>query len=450
MNINKENIDELNAIVRVQIAEADYIEKTTKVLQDYRKKAKVDGFRPGKAPLGLVKKMYGTAILADEVNKVLSENLTKFLFDNDFRVLGEPLPNENSPEINWEKDKDFEFAFDIALAPNIELSLSKRDKVKWYTINVDESLITDQVENFTKRFGGFKAVEVAEADDLIKGDLTELNEDGSQKEGGVLAIDALVALNSIANEKAKKQFVGLKAGDELIINLLETFPNETERATLLKVKKDQLAGLSNSFRYTIGEVTRFAPMELGQELFDKVFGPDQIKTEEEFRAKIKTDLEAQLARESNYKFHLDAKEKLIGKAKLDLPDEFLKRWMLVTSKDESITPESIEAEYPRFSEDLKWQLIKDSIAKENEIKAEEGEITAEAVNVARAQFQQYGIYDAPEDQLIQFAQSILGNEDEQRRVKDRVVEDKVISFVKEAVKLEDQTVSLDEFKELFK
>ncbi len=450
MNINKENIDDLNAVVRIQIASEDYKEKTTQVLLDYRKKAKVDGFRPGKAPMGLIKKMYGTAILVDEVNKVLSENLTKFLFQDDFRILGEPLPNEDSPAIDWETQEDFEFVFDIGIAPPVNFVLSKKDKIKWYTIEVDESIINDQVENFTKRFGGFESVDISEADDMVKGDLTELDDNGEQKEGGLVALDALVALNSVANEEAKKQLIGLKVGDELKIDMGETFPNETDRAALLKADKDQLENLSNSFSYTIGEVTRFTPVPVDQELFDKTFGPDQVKTEEEFRQRIKEDLQAQLDRESLYKFNIDAKEKLVKMIKLELPEKFLKRWMLATSQDENMTKESLDEEFPRFSEDLKWQLIKDFITKEQEIKAEEDEIKSESVNVARAQFQQYGIQDAPEEQLIQFAQSILTNEDEQRRIKDRVVENKVISFVREAVKLDDQSVTLDKFKELFK
>lgn len=450
MNINKENIDDLNAVVRIQITEDDYKGNVDKVLQDYRKKAKVDGFRPGKTPIGLVKKMYGMAILVDEVNKLLSESLTKFLHSDDFRVLGEPIPNEKSPTIEWETQKDFEFAFDIGIAPEVEINLSKRDKIKWYRIDVDETLINDQVENYAKRFGNFESAKNSEVDDMVKGDLTELDENGIQKDGGIVALDALVSLNTISDKEAKDQFIGLKAGDEIKIDMLKTFPNETERATLLKIEKNQLENTSNTFSYTIGEVSRFAPAPVNQELFDQAYGPDKVKSEEEFRQKIKEDLQAQFDRESFYKFHVDTKEKLVNKTNIELPDEFLKRWMLATSKDEKMTKESLEEEYPRFGEDLKWQLIKDLITKEQKISVEEDEIKSEAVNVARAQFQQYGIYDAPEDQLIQFSQSVLTNEDEQRKIKERIVEDKVIRFVREAVKLDEKTVSIDEFKELFK
>ncbi|MEA1877429.1 MAG: trigger factor, partial [Bacteroidota bacterium] len=359
MDIKKENIDDLNALVRIQITEDDYKENVDKVLQDYRKKAKVDGFRPGKTPLGLVKKMYGMAILADEVNKLLSESLTKFLYSDDFRVLGEPLPSENSPTIEWETQKDFEFAFDIGIAPEVEVNLSKRDKIKWYKIDVDETLINDQVENYAKKFGNFEIAEISEVDDMVKGDLTEQDENGIQKDGGIVALDALVSLNTISDKEAKDQFIGLKAGDEIQLDMLKSFPNETDRAALLKIEKDQLENISNTFSYTIGEVSRFAPAPVNQELFDQAYGPDQVKSEEEFRQKIKEDLQAQFDRESLYKFHIDTKEKLVNKTNIELPDEFLKRWMLATSKDEKMTKESLEEEYPRFGEDLKWQLIKD-------------------------------------------------------------------------------------------
>ncbi len=449
MNITKENIDDLNAIVRVQIIEEDYLPKVSEVLQDFRRKAKLDGFRPGKAPLGIIKKMYGKAALVDEVNKLLSEKLSNYLFEGDFRILGEPLPNESSPAIDWDSQKDFDFAFDIALAPAVEISLSKKDKIKWYNIEVSDSMINDQSENYTKRFGGFEPAEVSEIDDMVKGDFNELDENGEKKENGLEALDALVSINTLPDTEVKDQFIGLKVGDELIVDIVKAFPNETDRASLLKVDKEKLAFLNSTFKYTIGEVSRFTPVTLDQELFDKIYGENVVTSEEEFRERIKNELQAHLDRESNYKFHLDVKDKMVSKTDLQLPDDFLKRWMLASSKDNKLNPETLEKEYPLFSEDLKWQLIKDKIAKDNEMTVNEDEVKAEAVNVARAQFQQYGIYDAPEEQLVQFAQSILTNEDEQRRINERILEDKVISFVREAVKLDEQSISLDEFKKLF-
>ncbi len=449
MNITKENIDDLNAIVRVQIIEEDYLPKVSEVLQDFRRKAKLDGFRPGKAPLGIIKKMYGKAALVDEVNKLLSEKLSNYLFEGDFRILGEPLPNESSPAIDWDSQKDFDFAFDIALAPAVEISLSKKDKIKWYNIEVSDSMINDQSENYTKRFGGFEPAEVSEIDDMVKGDFNELDENGEKKENGLEALDALVSINTLPDTEVKDQFIGLKVGDELIVDIVKAFHNETDRASLLKVDKEKLAFLNSTFKYTIGEVSRFTPVTLDQELFDKIYGENVVTSEEEFRERIKNELQAHLDRESNYKFHLDVKDKMVSKTDLQLPDDFLKRWMLASSKDNKLNPETLEKEYPLFSEDLKWQLIKDKIAKDNEMTVNEDEVKAEAVNVARAQFQQYGIYDAPEEQLVQFAQSILTNEDEQRRINERILEDKVISFVREAVKLDEQSISLDEFKKLF-
>lgn len=448
MNISKENMDDLNAVVKITIEESDYLPKVNEVLYDFRKKARFDGFRPGKAPMGLVKKLYGKAALVEEVNKLLSDRLGSYLYEGDFRIMGEPLPSEDSPDIDWDEQKDFHFSFDIALAPEVEVKLSKRDKIKWYRINPDESMIDDQVQNYARRFGDFRPVDQSEDEDMVKGDLIELGQDGEKKEDGVEALDALVAINSLPDAE-KQTFTGLKAGDELTIDMETVFPNETDRASLLKVDKDQLHNLEKNFRFTVGEITRFTPVPVDQNLFDQVYGQGEVESEEAFRERLKNELQAHLDRESGYKFFLDAKDKLLQKIQFDLPDAFLKRWMLATSKDENMTEETLEKEYPRFSEDLRWQLIKDQISKENDIQISEEEIQAEAVNVARSQFQQYGMYDVPDDNLVRFAASILQNEDEKRRISERISEDKVVGFVKEAVKLDEQTVSLDEFKKLF-
>lgn len=244
MNITKENIDDLNAKVRVQIIEEDYLPKVSGVLQDFRRKANLDGFRQGKAPMGLIKKMYGRSALVDEVNKLLSEKLSSFLFEGDFRILGEPLPNEDSPSIDWDTQKDFDFIFDVALAPVVEIKLSKKDKIKWYSIDVDDTMINDQSDNYTKRFGGFEPADISEKDDMLKGDLNELDENGAKKEEGLEAIDALVSLNTIQDETIREQFIGLKAGDEIILDMPKTFPNETDLAALLKIEKEQLTEIS--------------------------------------------------------------------------------------------------------------------------------------------------------------------------------------------------------------
>jgi len=450
MNINKENIDDLNAIIRIQISAEDYETKIAEVLQDYRKKAKFDGFRPGKAPLGLVKKIYGKSILVEQVNNLLSENLSTFLQESKLRILGEPLPNEDSPMVDWDTQTEYKFAFDIALAPEFELSLSKKYKIAWYGIKVDEQLINDQIENHARRFGKLEPGDKTQIEDIIKADLTELNEDGSIKDTGIKVNEAMSSPNKIEDEKLRDLFISKSVGDELELNPHEAFKNQTDLAGMLQIQKEDLETVSNKMKFTIADISRFNPAPVDQELFDNIYGKDEVSSEEVFKEKITEELQSHLDRESDYKFSLDARKKLVDKAKIELPNNFLKRWMLATTKDDNLTAEKLELEYPSFEEDLKWQLIKDKITKEQEFKVEEDEVKNQAISVARAQFEQYGMYDAPIEQLERFSQSILTNEEEQRRIVERILEGKVINFVKEAVKLDEKKVSLDEFKELFK
>ncbi len=449
MNISKENLDELNSIIKIQIEPEDYHNKVEDVLKDYRKKAKFDGFRPGKVPYGMVKKMYGTSALLDQVNQLLSENLTKYLSDNELRILGEPLPNENSPTIDWENQTSFEFDFDIAMAPEIMLNLSKKDKVKKYIIEADDKIIDEQIENFCQRFGSYEPSEKARENDLIKGDFIQLDEKGEPLAEGLRAEDALVSISTIVDEEIKKQFIGVKINEDLVFDPSLAFPNMADRAAMLKINKDKLADITGQFKYSISEVSQFKPAAIDQDLFDKTFGEGAIASLDEFRERIKTDIEVQFSQEGFYKLHMDLRDKLLEKADFELPDDFLKRWMLATTKDETLTMEKIEEEYPAFKKDLRWQLIKEKFIEEQSIKAEPDEIKANAVLDARNRFQQYGMYDVPEDQLVGLAESLLSNKDEERKIIEHIQENKVITFVKELVKLDDNKVSLEEFKKLF-
>ena len=449
MNITRENLDELNAVINIQIQPEDYKSKVDEILIDYRKKAKLDGFRPGKAPLGIVKKLYGTSVLLDQVNQILGENLSSYLSENKMRLLGEPIPSEDSPSNDWENQTSFDFKFDVGLTPEFELSLSKRDKINQYVIEVDDKIIDEQIENFCQRFGSYDPADKAEENDLCKGDFVQLDENGEVIPEGVRVEDALVSISTIADKDIKKQFIGVEANQDLVFDPNKAFPNEADRAALFKLKKEDLDRVTGKFQYTISEVSRFKDAEINQELFDKTFGEGVINSIEEYRERIKNDIGAQFANEGNYKFHIDAKEKLLNKAKFDLPDEFLKRWMLATTKDETLTKEKIEEEYPLFKDDLRWQLIKGKISEDQEIKAEPDEITAYAVEDARNRFRQYGMYDVPDDQLKGLAESILANKDEERRLIEQIQENKVINFVKETVKVEEKNISLDEFKKMF-
>lgn len=449
MNVNQENLDELNAIIKIQIEPEDYKEKVEEVLKDYRKKATLDGFRPGKAPFGIIKKLYGTSALVDQVNQLLGTKLNDYISENNIRILGEPLPNEDSPAIDWEKDTNFEFAFDIAIAPEVELTLSKKDKVFQYVIEADDKIIDEQIENSCQRFGAYDKTDKAEENDMIKGDFIQLDENGDPLTDGLRAEDALVSVSTIVDKDIKNLFIGLEANQDLILDPNTAFPNDADRAAMFKLKKDDIGQISGQFKFTVNEVTRFKAAEVNQELFDKSYGEGAVKTIEEYRERIKKDLEMQLANEGSYKFHIDAREKLLKKSKFELPDEFLKRWMLATTKDEALTKEKIEEDYPSFKDDLRWQLIKGKFVEEQEIKVEAEEIKSYAIQDARNRFAQYGMPNVPDEQLMGLAESILSNKEEERRLIEQIQENKVISFVKETVKVEDKKVSLDEFKKFF-
>jgi len=449
MDIKQENLEGLNSVIKIKIDPEDYEAKVEEVLKDYRRQAKFDGFRPGKAPMGIVRKLYGTSALLDQVNKLLSDGLNNHLVENKIRILGEPLPGEDSPSIDWEKQKSFEFTFDIAVAPEIEINLSGRDKIPYYLIQADDKLIDEQIENFSQRFGSYEPAEEAGENDLLKGDFIQLDENGEPDLEGLRAEDALVSVSQIADEETKKLFTGAKANQDIAIDPVAAFPNEADRAAMFRVKKEELGKISGKFRYTISEVSSFKAAEVNQDLFDKTYGEGSVNSLDEFREKIKTDMERQFLSESNYKFHIDAREKMLKKFDFELPDEFLKRWMLATTRDETLTKEKIEEEYPSFRDDLRWQLIKDKIIEEQSINVEPQEKKAYAVMDARNRFSQYGMHNVPDDQLAGLAESILSNKDEERRLTEQIQENKVINFVKETVKVDEKKVSLDEFKKMF-
>ncbi|MFA8434005.1 MAG: trigger factor [Marinifilaceae bacterium] len=448
MNITKTNIDELNAVIKLQIVKEDYESRVNDVLKDYRKKAKIDGFRPGKVPMGLIKKMYGTAILADEVNKVLGQELTKYIVDNNLNILGEPLPNETEQkEINWEKDEEFEFAFDIAMSPEYTLNLSKRDKMIFHKILVDEKMIENGVEMHARRFGSNQDAEVVGEKELLKGNFVQVDAEGNAVEEGITAENVAISLEYMKDEESKAKFLGAKKEDAIVFNPAKAFTNKSDLASMLSISKEEAENMDADFQFTITELTTFVPAEVNQELFDKVFGEGTINSVEEFQAKIKEDIEAQLVNDSNYKFLIDAKEKLVKKAKIKLPEAFLKRWIVATNKE--MNEEQVEKDFANYSDDIRWQLIKDKLVKDHELKVSEEEIVEFAKQTALMQFQQYGLMNVPEEHLENYAQQILQNQEERRKIYDRKADDKIVSFLKETIKIEEKEVSTEEFNKMF-
>jgi trigger factor len=450
MNITRENIDELNAVIKLTIDKDDYEQKVADVLKTYQKKANMPGFRPGKVPAGLIKKMYGNAVLVDEINKLVSENLSNYLTENELNILGEPLPSEDQQPIDFDTQDSFEFAFDIALSPSVEVKLNKREKLPYYHIAVSDDMLDGQIKNLTGRFGTNEVVEAVTEKSLAKGDFVQVDKDGNAVEGGIVAEDAVMSIAIVKNDAQKKKLLGKKVGEEVVFDVKKAFPNDTEISYLLKITKEQAAEVKGDYKFTIKEITEFIEPELNKELFDKLFGPGVVSTEEEMKTKVKEDLQRNFEMESEYKFAIDAREKLTAKLDVNLPEAFLKRWLKATDRgEEKMSDEQIDTDMPKFMEDLKWQLIKNEIIRSNELKVEEKDVVDYAKKSARMQFMQYGLTNLPDEHIEGYAMDMLKKEDQGRRMAEAAIQEKVMAFIKEAVKLDDQEVSRDDFNKLF-
>lgn len=448
MNITKTNIDDLNAVIKLQIVKEDYETRVNNLLKDYRKKANINGFRAGKVPMGVIKKMYGTPVLAEEVNKILSEELTKYIRENELNIMGEPLPNETDQKaIDWEKDTEFEFIFDIALSPEYTLNLSKKDKIEFYKIIVDEKMITNGVDMHARRFGSNDPADVIEDKELLKGNFAQVDADGKLVEEGIVSENVAMSLEYMKDEDSKKKFVGTKKDDVVVFNPAKAFSNKSDIASMLNISKEEAETIDADFQFTITEITKFINAELNQELFDKVFGEGTVSSEEEFKNKIKEDIEKQLINDSDYKFLIDAKAKLVKKAKIELPEAFLKRWIVATNKD--MTVEQVETDFANYSDEFKWQLIKNRLIQENDLSVSQEEVLEFAKKQALMQFQQYGMMDVPEEYLNNYAQQMMQNQDEQRKIYERKADEKVVEFLKEKIKLEEKELTTEEFNKMF-
>ena len=449
MNITKENIDDLNAVLSVNIVKADYEERVNEVLKDYKKKANINGFRPGKVPFGMIKKMYGLNVQVEEINKLVSEGINNYINEEEVEILGDPLPKiEDENSIDFEAQDDFTFNFDIGIAPEFEVKLTAKNKLPFYEIKIDKKMKDDYLENYRRRFGDYSAGETIEEEDMIKANVAELGEDGNVVENGIFAENSTLSVNVIKDDKIKKQFLGSKTGDIIDIDINKAYPNDFEIAGILQMKKEEVGDIKGIFRISINEINRFSPAEVNQELFDKIYGEGTIKSEEEFMAKLETEIAENLKKESEYKALIDARTLAIEKTKFDLPEEFLKRWLKQANKE--LSEEEIEKDFENFLKDLRWQLIRNKIAKEKELKIEQEDLMAEARNFTRMQFQQYGLYYAADEQVDNFAQEMLKREEDYKKIADKVVEEKVVAEIKEMVKIETKKLTAEEFGKLFK
>ena len=434
MKIEQNRIDDLNIELSLTVAKEDYSESKKKRLSEYRKKAEIKGFRKGMVPMSLVEKMYGQTALVDAVNDVIAEGLNNFIKENNLRVLGEPLPSEEHIQNEWNDGNDFNFKFDLALNPEVSFELSSADEIPYNTITVTEAAKKDMKETILKQYGSLEEGKKAKADDFIIVDF----EQGDLKVEGTY-----VALRSIS-EAAKANFVGVKAGDVLDVNVNEAFENETDRAAMLKVKKEELAGMDPVFKMTVKNVKTFVNAPLTEETFEKAFG---VKTEAEFDAKIEERIRAEYTQEADFRFTKDAKAFLIEKANVQVAEKFLKRWIYVINEGK-FTMEDIEKEWDLFIVDYKWQMVRSFLMNKYNVKVEEADLLASAKGFAAYQFAMYGMNNVPEEQLESFAKNILAQEEQGRRILDQVENEKTIAAVREVVTLKKKKISVDKFREL--
>ena len=434
MNIVENRIDDLNLELTLSIVKEDYAESMKKRLADFRKKADIKGFRKGMVPMSLVEKMYGQNALVDAVNDVISEGLNNYIHEHNLRVLGEPLPSEEHIQNEWVNGSEFTFKFDLAQNPEISFELSKEDEVVYYTITVTEAAKKEMKDNLLKQYGSLEEGKKAKEDDFIIVDF----EQGETKVEGTY-----VALRNVA-EAARQSFVGVKPGDVLDVNVNEAFENDTDRASMLKVSKDELATLDPMFKMTVKNVKTFVNAPLTEETFEKIFG---VKTEAEFDAKIEERIRAEYAQEADFRFSKDAKAYLLEKADVKIAEKFLKRWVFVVNEGK-FTMEDIEKDWDLFIVDYKWQMVRNYLMEKYGVKIEEDDLLASAKGFAAYQFAMYGMNNVPDEQLEAFAKNILSQEEQGRRILDQVENEKTFAAVREVVTLKKKKISVEKFREL--
>ena len=448
MKVSFENPDKINGLLTITVEEADYKNEVDQTLKDYRKKANVPGFRPGQVPMGMIKRQYGGAVKMDAINKIVGEQINKYITDNKINMLGQPLASEAQQPQDLEKEGPYTFIFDIAVAPEFEIELTSKDKIDYYDINVDDALIDRQVEMFASRLG--KNVDVKEyADgDVIKGDLRELDKKGNTKEDGLTVEAAMVMPEYIKAAAQKKLFKGAKVGDVITFNPRKAYKDsDAEMAALLKIEKDKLAEHEGDFSYQITNIQRFENHAIDQELFDQTFGKDQVKDEKAFRAKIAEGLKGQLEMDSDYKFLQDVRkyaEEKVGQ--LTYPDALLKRMMKENNKEKD--QEFIDKNYDASIKELTWSLIRNRLSEKAQVKVNDEDVRNAARETARVQFAQYGMNNVPDEYVNNYADELLKKQESVQQFVDRAIDLKLIEAFKKTVKLNKKSISLDDFNKM--
>ena len=451
MNVSFQNVDKVSALLTVNIEKADYQANVDKVLKKYRQQANVPGFRKGMVPMSLIKKQFGKAVMAEEVDKLMQEKVNEYIRENKVNMLGMPLPNEEKMQpIDFDTQENFEFVFDIALAPEFNAELNELDAIDFYTITVSDEMVNSQVEMYAQRAAKYDKVEDYQDRDMIKGLMAELDENGNTKEGGIQIEGSVMMPSYMKNDEQKAIFNGAKVNDVLVFNPNAAFDgNEAELSSLLKIKRDEVADMKSNFSFQVEEITRAVPAAVDQALFDQVFGEGAVSSEEEFRGKIKEGIAAQFAGDSNYKFLLDVRNYMMNKVgKLEFSETLLKKIMLMNNQEKGES--FVEENYEKSLEELSWYLVKEQLVEANGIKVEQNDLLEVAKESTRMQFAQYGMNNLPEEMIENYAKEQLKKKENVEGLVNRAVEAKLAAALKSKVTLNNKEVSIEEFNELFK
>ena len=446
MKITQSKVKNMMSSIIVEVEESDYIEKVDAALKKYRKDAVIPGFRKGKTPMSIISKQYKVSIVVDEVNKMIQDQLYKHITDKKVRVLGSPMPM-SSEEIDWVNSVDFKFEYEIGLAPEFDVKLSGKDSLDYYNIKAEEKLVDNYCTDIAKRYGKMSNPEVSEKGDMVFCAINQLDVNGVLMKNGI-SNDATVSIDVIEDKKNQKKFLGLKKDDNLTLNVVSTFTNQTDLAAMLNISADELKGLvSEDFQFTVKQVNRLAPSELNEELFAKVYKEESIKDVKIFKAKIKEEAENSFIVESDRMLKNDVVTFFVNKTKLKLPDEFLKRWLVKTS-EKPLTMEQVEQEYDMYSKSLKWQLIENKILEEHEIKINNEDLLEHTKKMVAFQMKQYGQTSTDEKKLLDISENILKNDDERKKISDQLFDERTLVIYKEIFKLKNKSISYDDFVKL--
>lgn len=440
MNITKEDVTQLNSLIRIKLTPSDYKNDVDTAIKKFRKSASMPGFRAGHVPEGMIRKMYGKSFLADELNRIVSKSLHEYLKENNLMVLGDPLPKDTEHTNNFENPSDFEFLFEIGLAPAINFDIASIAAVDYYEIAVDDKRVETYIDDLRRKHGKFSNPEQAEESSILYGELTELDENGNVKEGGITSTTTL-SVELVKDADTKKKLIGIKKDDTVVFNPNKAMQDVTEVAYMLRIEKDKAEKLTSDFQYKILSVNKVEKADINQELFDKVFGENAVTSEQDFRDRVKADIAAMFRHESIHKFNHDTEDAILKQMNLSLPDEFLKKWIM-TMNEKPITTEQLEKEYPSYSREMQWRMIENEIATKQNIKVEQEDLKQYAASVI---MQQFGQYSLGADMIEDFANRYLQKQENINKAAEAVKSKKVFDYLNQMVPKNVKNVTYDEF-----